>query len=260
MLRNAVIDTLMGRKSIRRYKTRPPSAEEIETVVRAGQQAPFAMQLGSVLLSRDLERNPFKAPLCFTICVDIHRMEKVMEYRGWTRKASDLYSLMFGVQDACYMAQNMVIAGESLGMGSCFIGGAPFMADRLREDYGLPSGVFPLVMLAMGYPDEDPPVRPRYPLSFHLFQGSYPEMTGEEVSGAADEMDRGYLEQDYYRRANYMIPLEEGMEETFTFDSYGWTEHISRKLGLWGGEPEKLLAILAGCGFDLAGNGKGCGS
>jgi hypothetical protein len=39
------------------------------------------MQLGSVLLSRDAGRNVFGAPLLFTICVDIHRMEKIMELR-----------------------------------------------------------------------------------------------------------------------------------------------------------------------------------
>jgi len=90
MIRNAVIDSLMNRRSIRRYKPDAPSDEVVATVVRAGQQAPFAMQLGSVLLSRNAGKNPFKAPLCFTICVDSHRMEKVMARRGWQRAASDL--------------------------------------------------------------------------------------------------------------------------------------------------------------------------
>ncbi len=251
MIRNTVIDSLMNRRSIRKYKPDAPPDEVVATVVRAGQQAPFAMQLGSVLLSRNSGKNPFKAPLCFTICVDSHRMEKVMARRGWQRAASDLYTILFGMQDAAYMAQNMVTAGESLGLGSCFIGAAPFMAGKIREQYGLPKGVFPLVMLVMGYPGEDPPVRPRYPLSFHLFEDTYPELPDETVEEAMREMDQGYLEQEYYRRANYMIPLPEGREETFTYDDYGWTEHISRKLGLWGGDPRELLKALSECGFEL---------
>jgi nitroreductase len=248
---NGVIDSLMSRRSIRKYKPDPPSDEVVETVVRAGQHAPFAMQLGSVLLSRKAGKNPFKAPLCFTICADAHRLERVMERRGWKRSASNAYTLLFGIQDACYMAQNMVTAGESLGMGSCFIGGAPFMAAKLREQYGLPPGVFPVVMLVMGYPDENPPVRPRYPLPFHLFEDAYPELTDERVDQAMEEMDRGYLEQGYYRRANYMIPLPDGMEEAFSFDDYSWTEHISRKMGLWGSDPDQLLNILAECGLGV---------
>jgi nitroreductase len=251
VISNETLDLLMNRKSIRKFKPEQPGEDMLRMVVRAGQQAPFAMQLGSVLLSRDAKGNPFHAPWCFTVCVDAHRAERVMEARGWKRAASDLYTLLFGLQDACYMAQNMVIAGESLRLGSCFIGAAPFMAGRIRERYRLPEGVFPVVMLAMGYPDEDPPVRPRYPLEFHLFRDSYPEFTPEEVAGAMQVMDRGYLHQDYYRKAGFMIPLPEGSEERYSFDDYGWTEHISRKLGLWGEDPAPLAAELEGCGFHL---------
>lgn len=251
MISNPVTDALMGRRSIRKYTEEQPSEEVLETVVAAGQQAPFAMQMGSLLLSRDIERNVFRAPLLFIVCADVHRMERVMERKGWKRKASDLYTLLFAFQDAAYMAENMVIAAESLGLGSCYVGAAPMMAGKIREDYGLPQGVFPLVMLAMGYPAEDPPVRPRYPMDFHLFEGEYPFFDDGTVDRAIRTMDSGYLEQDYYRKANYMIPLPEDMDENFDFDSYSWSEHISRKLGLWGGDPETLLRNLEICGFSI---------
>lgn len=251
MIDNPVIRALMGRKSIRKYREEQPGEEELETVVRAGQQAPFAMQMGSVLLCRDAARNAFRAPLQFVICADVHRMERVMERRGWKRGASDLYTLLFAVQDAAYMAQNMVTAAESLGMGSCYIGAAPFMAERIREEYGLPDKILPLVILTMGYPAEDPPVRPRYPVDFHLFEDVYPELDDSSVDEAMSVMDRGYSEQDYYRRANYMVQLPEGVEEKYDLDTYSWTEHISRKLGLWGSDPEELLGILQLCGFSI---------
>lgn len=246
---NPVIGVLMGRRSVRKYRRDQPSEEELETVVRAGQQAPFAMQMGSVLLSRDASRNVFNAPMQFVICADVHRMERVMERRGWKRTSSDIHTLLFALQDACYMAQNMVIAAESLGIGSCYIGAAPFMASKIGERYGLPDRVFPVVMLTMGYPAEDPPVRPRYPMEFHLFEGEYPPLDDGMVDRAMEVMDGGYLEQDYYRSANYMIPLPEGMEEEFDFDTYSWSEHISRKLGLWSNDPDTLLRSLEQCGF-----------
>jgi hypothetical protein len=66
------------------------------------------------------------------------------------------------------------------------------------------------------------------------------------------EMDEGYLAQDYYRNAGLRIPLEGDREETYTFEDYGWTEHISRKVGQWHPSPEDLLEPLAKCGFRIA--------
>ncbi len=251
MKMNQTIELLLNRKSVRKYRSETPPDDVVEAVVQAGQQAPFAAQLGSVLLSRGAEGHPFGAPLLFTICVDAHRLELVMAKRNWRMKTNDLTLLIFGIQDACYVAENMVVAAQSLGMGSCFLGGAPFRADEIAEEHGLPERVFPLVQLAMGYPDEDRPPRPRYPMSFFLFEGAYPEFSDDEVTEAARVMDEGYMAQDYYRRANYMIRLEGDREETFTYDTYGWTEHMGRKWGQWFGSPEGLLSQFEGRGFHL---------
>jgi nitroreductase len=250
---NPVIETMMNRKSIRRYKAEPPSDQALETVVRAGQQAPFAYQLCSLLLSRKQGRNPFKAPWLFTICVDSHRMELVMARRNWRMVSNDLSLLLFGIQDASLLAENMVIAAESLGLGSCFLGSAPYRAEQIIQEYKLPPRVFPLVQLTMGYPDENPPPRPRYPLEFALFEDEYPELDEQAVVQAMTVMDEGYLAQDYYRQAGVQITLRGGREETFTFDDYSWTEHISRKTGQWHASVRELLEQFARCGFDVSG-------
>jgi FMN reductase (NADPH) len=253
MITNPVIETLLNRKSIRKYSELTPTDEVVETVVRAGKQAPFAYQMGSLLLSRDRDHNPYKAPLFFIICVDSHRHEAIMARRGWNMVQNDLSLLLFGIQDAALMAENMVIAAESFGMGSCFLGGIPYQATKIVEQFKLPPRVFPLVGLSMGYPAEDPPPRPRYPLDFSLFEGHYPQFSREQVEQAQAEMDQGYLAQDYYRQRNVLIPLEGGRQETFTFDTYSWTEHISRKTGQWGQSPEVLLEQFARCGFHIPG-------
>jgi nitroreductase len=248
---NPVIETMLDHRSVRKYTDVMPPDDVIETVVRAGQQAPFAAQLGSVLLKRGGDGVPFRAPLLFTILVDVHRLEIVIARRDWTMKTNDLSLLVFGIQDACYMAENMVIAGRSLGLGSCFIGGAPYRAQAIADEYGLPERVFPLVQLTMGYPDEDLPPRPRYPLPFALYEGRYPEFTDDEIARAMAVMDEGYLAQDYYRVGNYMIDLEGVREETFTFDTYSWTEHMGRKWGQWFPSPDKLLREFEKRGFRL---------
>jgi nitroreductase len=241
---------MLNRKSIRKYTKKIPSDEVILTIVRAGQQAPFASQLCSVLLTRK-KGVPFGAPLLFTICVDLHRMELIMSKRGWQTVTNDLSMLFFGIQDASLMAENMVNAAESFGMGSCFLGTAPYIADKIARKYKLPPRVFPLVQLVMGYPAEDPPTRPRYPVNFSLFEDEYPKLSDTDVEQAMKQMDEGYLSQEYYRKGKIMIRLESGQKETFTYDNYSWTEHISRKWGQWYESPEELLEQLSKRGFNV---------
>jgi len=248
---NETINLLMNHRSIRKYTDEVPSEEIIETIVKAGQQAAFAGQLGSLILSRDKKKHPFGAPLYFIVCVDIHRMQKVMVKRGWDLVSSDAAMLMFGVQDACYLAQNLVIAAESLGLGTCYLGFVPFNADKLIEKYQLPPKVFPLVGISIGFPDENPPVRPRYPMDVACYDGKYQEFTDEQIDKAIQVMDEGYLAQNYYRSGKIMIKLEDDKEETYNGKTYSWTEHISRKWGQWLQDPEEMREILKKYGFEI---------
>jgi len=250
MQTNPTIQTMLNRKSIRKFTSQDPSNDVVIAIVQAGQQAPFASQLGSLLLSRRREEHPFKAPLLFTICVDAHKWELIMERRDWQMIADDLMLLIMGMQDAALMAENMVIAAESFGMGSCFLGAAPFHAQKIIKQYNLPTRVFPLVQLAMGYPAENPHVRPRYPIEFVLFEEQYPDFSEKTIKEAMDQMDHGYIEQDYYLKQKAMIKLTGGRKEKYTYDDYSWTEHICRK---WGQQffPNTLIDQLEICGFNI---------
>ena len=95
---NPVIQTMLSHRSVRKYTPQKPSDDVLETIVRAGQQAPFASQLYSVLLTR--KKAPFGAPLWFTICVDLYKLERFMKIRGWEIVSNDLSMLLFGIQDA----------------------------------------------------------------------------------------------------------------------------------------------------------------
>lgn len=248
---NATMEIMMGRASVREYLPKVPSRATIEAIVKAGQQAPFAGQLGSVVLNRGAEQNPFKAPLLFTVCADVYRLERVLAERGWDRVTGDAAVLLLAIQDAAYMAQNMVIAAEALGLGSCYIGGAAFAAEQIAAELRLPPRVFPFVQLAMGYPRTRPQPRPRYPLPFTLHEGAYREPNAAELHEAMAAMDDGYLAQDYY--SDYRIPLAAGRRETYDATTYSWTEHMGRKWGQWLRDPEDMLAPLRACGFHLDG-------
>jgi hypothetical protein len=108
-----------------------------------------------------------------------------------------------------------------------------------------------MVELVMGYPDETYPIRPRFPLDYTLFENVYPELSEEETSQAMQAMDQGYLEQGYYRNQKIKIRTEH-KTDTYTFDTYSWTEHISRKWGQWEEFPDELLEAFEARGFSVS--------
>jgi nitroreductase len=233
---NTVIDTLMHHRSIRKFTDEKVPESVIETIVRAGQQAPFTGQMYSVIVCTDEEQKKKvaeyfelagKAPVFMLFCADFRRLEKFVAARGRKNELEETALLILGVQDVAYFAQNMATAAESLGLGTCFLGGALWVED-LSKIFELPERVVPIVGMVLGYPDQDPPVRPRIPLKCVLNYTVYHDLTGEEVDEALQVMDAGLIREGYYKKLQAKIPVDHDEE---TYETYGWGEHVSRKYG-----------------------------
>jgi len=245
---SSVYETIMNRASVRRFEEREVPRELIERLARAGQQAPFTGQMYSFVVATDRTRRQklaelfgpmvAAAPAFMLICVDFRKLEKFIAFRGRRNRADDLGLLFLGIQDASYAGQNIVLAAEEAGLGSCFLGMAPFVADKLAAMFKLPERVYPLVGLVLGYPAERPPARPRIPTSACLFWDEYHDLTDAEVAGAMTVMDAGLIREGYYSKLNARIPLSQESdapgEDPAGYDKYGWSEHVSRKYGVHG--------------------------
>jgi len=235
----------MRRASVRRFTDREVPAEVLERLARAGQQAPFTGQMYSLIITAERSRRErlsdvfgpmvARAPVFMLICVDFRKLEKFIAYRGRTNLADDLGLLFLGIQDASYAGQNIVLAAEEEGLGSCFLGAAPFAADFLVDFFHLPPRVYPLVGLVLGYPAHRPGPRPRIPVDACLFWDHYRDLTGDEVARAMTVMDAGLIREGYYAKLQAKIPLPGG-EDPVGYDDYGWSEHVSRKYGVYGGK------------------------
>ena len=94
--------------------------------------------------------------------------------------------------DVALMAQNLVIAAESVGLGICYIGGLRNNPQEVSDLLELPRGVYPVFGLCLGYPDQDPEVKPRLPLPVILKQERYNEEGDEEAIARYDETIREY--------------------------------------------------------------------
>ena len=63
--------------------------------------------------------------------------------------------------------ENAIVAAESMGLGTCCIGGIRQASLSFVKELNLPKYVFPVIGLCLGYPDDDPGIKPR--LSKKLF-------------------------------------------------------------------------------------------
>ncbi len=156
------LDAIFSRRSIRVYADRPVGDEQIEILLRAGMAAPSAgnQQAWEFMVVDDrrlLEAIPTvhpyaqmcaQAPLCLAVCADPAR-EK---YPG------------FWVQDCSAATQNILLAAHAMGLGAVWLGIAPQgdRAQQIARLLGLPDGIEPLALIAVGHPAETAEPYDRY--------------------------------------------------------------------------------------------------
>ena len=78
-------------------------------------------------------------------------------------------NFLFAAEDCACAAENMMLAADALGIGSCYIGqGWPAFADpygqKILRQWGIPAGYYAVMQLLLGYPrpgDRHPEPKPR---------------------------------------------------------------------------------------------------
>ncbi len=166
---NEILNSLYCRKSVRAYEDRPIQDKDKQAILEAAIQAPTAgnMTLYSILditdqalkdkLAITCDNQPFiaKAPLVLVFCADYYRW-----YQLFCRNmAEDVRrpgegDLLLAFADTLIAAQNAVVAAESLGIGSCYIGDIIENFEQHRALLGLPKHVVPACMVCFGYPTD----------------------------------------------------------------------------------------------------------
>lgn len=256
-----VIKAILAHASIRKFTEQDVPDELIEQIARAGQQAPFTGQMYACIYTKEQEKRerlselfgPLvkRGPVFMLFCLDFRKLEKFVAAKGRVNTANDLMMLFLGIQDVAYFAQNMVLAAESLGLGTVFLGAAPHLDTELREIFKLQERVFPVVGMVLGYPAEKPAPRPRIPTKFVLHKDEYFDLAPADVEEALSVMDAGLIREGYYARLNAKIPKPEPGEDQVDYDKYGWGEHISRKYARQGRITSTLPDALRRAGIEI---------
>ena len=135
----------------------------------------------------------------FLFVVDYHRnvqLTKAQDRPAKLQGTADYF--IAGLTDATIAAQNMVVAAESLGMGTVFLGSLHNDAQQIIDLLGLPEYTFPAVGLAVGWPDQEPQLKPRLPKEVMYMENHYQalenplkdiEAYDEEITGYYDTRD-----------------------------------------------------------------------
>ena len=177
---NEVIRQLYERKSVRVFEDRAIEPEVKKAILEAAIQAPSAgnMALYTILditdeakklaLSKSCDNQPFiaTAPMVLIFCADYRRWYDVFRAHVDEVRTPDMGDLFLAQADTIIAAQNAVVAAQSLGVGSCYIGDITENFEYHRELLGLPQYVVPAAMLVMGYPTQQQKTRVK-PTRFH---------------------------------------------------------------------------------------------
>ncbi len=169
---NPVISNIMARRSVRKYLDKAVEHEKLQTIVRAGINAPSGMNRQPWII-RVVESQQLISEVNEVYKqANPEQVARDKNFKNMFRNAPNLICVCTpakggGELDAGMLGQNMMLAAQSLGLGTCCLGGpvrfllsndkAHFFLDRLDipADYRL------LYILAVGYPDEQPAPKPR---------------------------------------------------------------------------------------------------
>lgn len=150
------MDEIYRRRSIRRYSDRPIDRETLDTLVKAGMNAPSARNIRPVRYVTIEDRAILDA------IPEFHRYARMLhQATAAIAVCADLSEAThsdYWEQDCAAATQNILLEATSMGIGSCWLGIHP-REERvagLSKLLGLPEHVRPLCVVALGYPAESP--------------------------------------------------------------------------------------------------------
>jgi len=195
---NTIMESLMNRKSMRVFEEKEISKENKELILKAATAAPTAgnQQLYTILditeqglkdkLAITCDFQPFiaNAPLVLIYCADVKKWHDAFIEADANPRKPGVGDLLLAVSDANIAAQNAVVAAESLGIGSCYIGDIMENREEHKRLLNLPDWVFPAAMLVFGYPTQQQIERnkpQRVDMPYIVHENGYKPLTGQQL-------------------------------------------------------------------------------
>jgi len=217
--RNPTLELIAKRRSVRSFLDRPVERATVDTIVNAAMRSPTAgnLMLYSIIevteqstkdrLAVTCDNQPFiaRAPLVLIFLADYQRLydfylasgvEALARKRKEKLRKPQAGDLFIAVCDALIAAQTSVLAAESLGLGSCYVGDILENYEIHRELLGLPDYVFPITLVCYGYPKEGHGAgraTPRFAPEYVHFTNTYRRFEKGELLRMAEPLEERYF-------------------------------------------------------------------
>ena len=157
-----VLEAIKTRRSVRKFTDKPVSKKDIDTLLEAAMQTPSAGN---------------QQPWEFIVIDDRKILDAIPEFHPYSKMLKEsLIAILvcgkidaskycgFWVQDCSAATQNILLAAHGLGLGAVWLGIYPLQEriDGIKDIFGFPGDIYPLSLIALGYPDEKKEVKIRY--------------------------------------------------------------------------------------------------
>lgn len=199
---NQTIETILAHRSIRKFTEQTISSDVLATLIDCAIAASSSSNIQCVSIIRITDRQKrdllaeyaggqayvASAAEFLVFCADFNRHQQIKP----DAKLGFAEQTLIGAVDSALMAQNCLLAAESLGLGGVYIGGLRNNPDKVCELLSLPENVFPMFGMCLGYPDQDPALKPRLPADLVLHTDHYQELDHKKLA------DYDATMRDYY--------------------------------------------------------------
>jgi nitroreductase len=196
---NEAIRLLIERSSCRSFSDQKISEEVMNLVLEAGIHAATGgnLQPYSIIKIED-EKTKQKlatlnedqmfiavAPVNLVFCIDWHRIERWAELEAAPFSANRSFRhFWISFQDTVIAAQNICTAADALGLGSVYVGTVLECFREIKTLLNLPQGVFPVVLLSLGYPKVRPLPKRKLPVAVIVHDEVYKELSDDQLRDA----------------------------------------------------------------------------
>ena len=170
--KNAVIETIMTRRSVRKYQPQAVNRDTMQIILECGINAPNAINKQAWEV-RVVDNPEFINGITEVFKKVSPKMAEALDFKNMFRNAPTVVFIAndttfpFSQVDCGLMAENMMLSAWSMGIGSVclgssahFINNTPEAAPYL-EKLGFSENYKTLVCIGFGYPAETPAAKPR---------------------------------------------------------------------------------------------------
>ncbi|TWI56161.1 oxygen-insensitive NADPH nitroreductase [Halalkalibacter nanhaiisediminis] len=209
MQQTEMIKLIQSHRSIRAFTEQKVTDAQIESIVESGRWAPSSnhVQAYSIIVIQSEERKKELAklagnqsyveecPVFFVICADFYRLQRATAKHEQPFEVGAQEQVLVGAVDTALVAENMLLAARSYGMGGVMIGGIRNDPEAVSKLLGLPEFTFPVMGLCIGYPAQEPEQKPRLPKQAVVHYETYDASNYEETLAQYDEITARYYQE-----------------------------------------------------------------